>query len=198
MYDEIRKEEEIVMLRNIAKLSENGKIKWECVEYNPISFMDKDKVDNTPACLCHIFTLTSTISSLPYELEVAEYISVPSGKGDYAITLTRDLPDDYMKIDEALSYHSDLYDDCPPDQLKERFQDHPIIKLCDAVVPQIIDSDAVQEVFEWARFVNENGISKKLLEHPLTILGDKLLSERRVLDYHRCVLDVSFRESILK
>ena len=46
MYDEIGKEEEIVMLRNIAKLSENGKIKWECVEYNPISFMDKDKVDN--------------------------------------------------------------------------------------------------------------------------------------------------------
>jgi len=37
-----------------------------------------------------------------------------------------------------------------------------------------------------------------LLEHPLTILGDKLLSERSVLDYHRCVLDVSFRESILK
>ncbi len=198
MYDEIGKEEEIVMLRNIAKLSENGKIKWECVEYNPISFMDKDKVDNPPACLCHIFTLTSTISGLPYELEVAEYISVPSGKGDYAITLTRDLPDDYMKIDEALSYHSDLYDDCPPDQLKERFQAHPIIKLCDAVVPQIIDSDAVQEVFEWARSVNENGISEKLLEHPLTILGDKLLSERSVLDYHRCVLDVSFRESILK
>lgn len=198
MYDEIRKEEEIIMLRNIAQLSENGKIKWECVEYNPISFMDKDKVDNNPACLCHIFTLTSTISGLPYELEVAEYISVPSGKGDYAITLTRDLPDDYMKIDEALSYHSDLYDDCPPDQLKERFRNHPIVSLCDAVVPQIIDSDAVQEVFEWARFVNENGISKELLEHSLTILGDKLLSERRVLDYHRCVLDVSFRESILK
>ena len=58
MYDEIGKEEEIVMLRNIAKLSENGKIKWECIEYNPISFMDKDKVDNPPACLCHIFTLT--------------------------------------------------------------------------------------------------------------------------------------------
>lgn len=198
MYDEIRKEEETIMLRNIAKLSENGKIKWECVEYNPISFMDKDKVDSTPACLCQIFTLTSTISGLPYELEIAEYISLPSGKGDYAITLTRDLPDDFMKIDEALSYHSDLYDDCSPDQLKERFQDYPIIRLCDAIVPQIVDSDTVQEVFKWARFVNENGISKKLLEHPLTMLGDNLFSERRVLDYHRCVLDVSFRESILK
>lgn len=42
MYEEIRKEEETIMLRNIANLTERGKIKWECIEYNPIKFMDED------------------------------------------------------------------------------------------------------------------------------------------------------------
>ena len=198
MYSEIRKDEETIMLRNIANLDERGKIQWECVEYNPISFMNRDRVDGGSAYLCQMFTLTATIGGLPYEFEIAEYINVPSGKGNYAITLLRDVPDACVKIDEALSYHSDLYDDCPPDQLKARFQDHPIIRLCDAVVPKIIDSDAVKEVFEWARFVNESGIPKKLREHPLSKLGEKLFSKRRSLDFHRCVLDVPFRDRLLK
>lgn len=197
MYEEIRKEEETIILRNIANLTERGKIKWECIEYNPITFMDKDRVDDSPAYISHMMTVTAIIGDLPYELEIVEYIEVPSGKGNYAITLTRNTPGEYVHIDDALSYHSDIYDECPPDELRTRFQDYPIIKLCDAVVPQIIESDAVQEVFEWARFFNEGGISQELKEHPLTKLGDKLSSEHRILDFHRCVLDVPFRENFL-
>lgn len=197
MYEEIRKEEETNMLRNIADLTERGKIKWECVEYNPISFMDEDKVDGSSAYLSQMFTLTATIGGFPHELELAEYIEIPSGKGNYAITLIRNVPGEYVQIEEALSYYSDIYDACSPDELITRFQDYPITKLCNSVVPQIIESDAVKEVFEWARFFNEEGISKKLMNHPLTKLGETLFSERRLLDYHRCVLDVQFRKSLL-
>lgn len=85
MMDELWREEEKKTLERIAKLTELGKIKWECVEYNPLCFMNEDKVDETSAYLCQMFTLTSEIGGMPYELEIAEYITVPDGKGDMNI-----------------------------------------------------------------------------------------------------------------
>lgn len=109
MMDELWREEEKKTLERIAKLTELGKVKWECVEYNPLCFMNEDKVDETSAYLCQMFTLTSEIGGMPYELEIAEYITVPDGKGDIALTLTRDVPDDFMKIDSILSSDVDEY-----------------------------------------------------------------------------------------
>ena len=37
---------------------------------------------------------------------------------------------------------------------------------------------------------NEVGISAKLMNHPLTKLCEKLFDEHRLMDFHRCVLDV--------
>ena len=44
MTDELWREEEKKTLERIAKLTELGKVKWECVEYNPLCFMNEDKV----------------------------------------------------------------------------------------------------------------------------------------------------------
>lgn len=87
MMDELWREEEKKTLESITKLTELGKVKWECVEYNPLCFMNEDKVDETSAYLCQMFTLTAEIGGMPYELEIAEYITVPDGKGDIALTL---------------------------------------------------------------------------------------------------------------
>lgn len=80
MMDELWREEEKKTLESIAKLTELGKVKWECVEYNPLCFMNEDKVDETSAYLCQMFTLTAEIGGMPYELEIAEYITVPDGR----------------------------------------------------------------------------------------------------------------------
>lgn len=61
MTDELWREEEKKTLERIAKLTELGKVKWECVEYNPLCFMNEDKVDETSAYLCQMFTLTAEI-----------------------------------------------------------------------------------------------------------------------------------------
>lgn len=79
MMDELWRAEEKKTLERIAKLTELGKVKWECVEYNPLCFMNEDKVDETSAYLCQMFTLTSEIGGMPYELEIAEY-HAPSAK----------------------------------------------------------------------------------------------------------------------
>ena len=46
MMDELWREEEKKTLERIAKLTELGKVKWECVEYNPLCFMNEDKVES--------------------------------------------------------------------------------------------------------------------------------------------------------
>lgn len=167
MMDELWREEEKKTLERIAKLTELGKVKWECVEYNPLCFMNEDKVDETSAYLCQMFTLTSEIGGMPYELEIAEYITVPDGKGDIALTLTRDVPDDFMKIDSILSSDVDEYENCEPSEIGKRYKNDPAMRLTEAIVPVVIESEAVQDTFEWARFINENGIADEILNHPV-------------------------------
>jgi len=144
MMDELWREEEKKTLESIAKLTELGKVKWECVEYNPLCFMNEDKVDETSAYLCQMFTLTAEIGGMPYELEIAEYITVPDGKGDIALTLTRDVPDDFMKIDSILSSDVDEYENCEPSEIGKRYKNDPAMRLTETIVPVVIESEAVQ------------------------------------------------------
>lgn len=197
MLDELRIEEQKELLKRIARMTEQGKIEWKCEEYNPLSFMDEDKIEETSAYLCQMFRLTANIDGLPYELELAEYITVPDGKGDVAVTLTRDVADDFMKVDAMLSGHFEAYDDCAADELADAFKDDPAMIISKALIPKLIETDAVSDTFEWARFINEKGISDELLNNPLTLLAEKLFNERRILDYHRIVFDLPYRNKLL-
>lgn len=197
MLDELRIEEQMELLKRIARMTEQGNIEWKCEEYNPLSFMDEDKIEETSAYLCQMFRLTANIDGLPYELELAEYITVPDGKGDVAVTLTRDVADDFMKVDAMLSGHFEAYDDCTADELADAFKDDPAMIISKALIPKLIESDAVADTFEWARFINEKGISDELLNNPLTLLAEKLFNERRILDYHRIVFDLPYRNKLL-
>lgn len=197
MMDELWREEEKKTLESIAKLTELGKVKWECVEYNPLCFMNEDKVDETSAYLCQMFTLTAEIGGMPYELEIAEYITVPDGKGDIALTLTRDVPDDFMKIDSILSSDVDEYENCEPSEIGKRYKNDPAMRLTETIVPVVIESEAVQDTFEWARFINENGIADEILNHPVVRLAEKLFNKHRLLDYHRILFDIPYTEKLI-
>ena len=64
MMDELWREEEKKTLESIAKLTELGKVKWECVEYNPLCFMNEDKVDET--CVREV---SASLSQIPVDVE---------------------------------------------------------------------------------------------------------------------------------
>lgn len=196
LYNENLREEERRLIRQIAEQTESGKIGWELTEYNPLSFLNEDKVDDNPAVIGQTFSFEAIIGSSRYELDVTENIEVSSGKGDYAITLTRGEAEDFLKIDDALSFDFDLYE-CTPEEVAERFEDSPIVRLCNAIIPATLEQEDLAEVFTWARFFNEIGISAKLLNHPLTKLCEKLFDEHRLMDFHRCILDVSYRKQLL-
>lgn len=198
MMDELWRAEEKKTLERIAKLTELGKVKWECVEYNPLCLMDEDKVDETSAYLSQMFTLTAEIGGMPYELEIAEYITIPDGKGDISLTLTRDVTEDFIKVESMLSGDIDGYDNCAPGEIGAQYRNDPVMRLTAAIVPAVIGTEVVQDTFEWARFINENGISDELLAHPLVRLAEKLFNEHRILDYHQIVFDIHYREKLLR
>lgn len=192
MYNENLHEEEQHLIQQIAEQTERGKIDWELTEYNPLSFLNEDKIDKNPAVICQSFSFEAIIGGSRYELDVMENIDVPSGMGDYTITLTRDETENYLKIEDALSFDCDRYE-CTPEDVAERFADSPIVRLCNAIIPATLGQEDLEEVFTWARFFNETGISAKLMNHPLTKLCEKLFDEHRLMDFHRCVLDVDYR-----
>ena len=52
MYNENLHEEEQHLIQQIAEQTERGKIDWELTEYNPLSFLNEDKIDKNPAVIC--------------------------------------------------------------------------------------------------------------------------------------------------
>lgn len=193
MMDEIMMQEEKILLNQIAKLTEEGHIVWDCVEYNPIGFLDKNEDSDQSACICQMFQFESTIGGFLYELELAEYINVPSGEIDTAITLTRNSDEHYMQIDSILSVELEPQFNVKPQNLDSI----AAVRLAKSLVPLAVKTEVVEEAFIWACFINQTGISQALLNNPLTKLGEKLCSEHRALDFHQAVFDTNYRDNLL-
>lgn len=121
------------------------------------------------------------------------YINVPSGKMDLAVTLTRNDEEHFMKIDSILSVELDPYINATPQSIESM----AAVRLAKSLVPLAAKTDVVAEAFSWARFINQTGISRTLLNHPLTKLGEKLCSEHRALDFHQAVFDSTYRDKLL-
>lgn len=102
-----------------------------------------------------------------------------------------------MKIDSILSSDVDEYENCEPSEIGKQYKDDPAMRLTEAIVPVIIESEAVQDTFEWARFINENGIADEILNHPVVRLAEKLFNKHRLLDYHRILFDIPYREKLI-
>ena len=61
LYNENLHEEEQHLIQQIAEQTERGKIAWELTEYNPLSFLNEDKIDKNPAVICQSFSFGAII-----------------------------------------------------------------------------------------------------------------------------------------
>jgi len=195
MMDE-RKFERESMVKSIAEQTKQGLLKWELFNYLPLGIMDADEYDETPAYIAQSFDLKTTINGLPYELSITEKIVLPGGKGDVFIMLTRNVPDMFMQTDEGLSLDFD-YTDSAPEELAEKYKNNPAMILADVLIPQNIDSDIIGEVMSWARYYNEVDVDKKFSRNKLNKLCKKLFDEQRLLDFHRIVFDMEYRDKLM-
>ena len=51
--------------------------------------------------------------------------------------------------------------------------------------------------FSYAEYFMQKGVKERWGKLPLVRLGEKLMKEKRMKDFHRMVLDVSYREKLL-
>ena len=159
--------------------------------------MDKDMLEGKPAYLTQMFTLTLQVQNTFYKMEIDEYLTVPDGKGDIHFKLTRPTKDNYLELETAFSFDS-AYDNHTAEELGKACKEHPITRMAAAIARDMENREEVLENFEWADFAPQKGVSKKLLNHPLVRLSEKLFNERRVLDFHRIVFDIPYRKSLME
>ena len=193
MMNDLMKQEEKIYFDQIVKLTEKGTINWECTEYNPIGFLGKDSFSEQSACITQMFNFTTIAGGFLHELELAEYVYVPSGKIDICATLTREDEKHFLKIDSFLSIELDQQNDTEPMDINKV----SVVRLAKYLIPIAVETASVSEAFEWARYFNEKDISRTLRSNPLTRLGERLCSEHRALDFHRIVLDSVYRNELL-
>ena len=115
--------------------------------------------------------------------------------------------DDYS-IGMAITYETvikgmlyvivEKYDDANAEELQGIFGNSIIVQFTDAMVGVFENSDAVAEGFAYARYFHQTGIDPEWETNPLVKLGEKLMQEHAMLDFHKIVLDTDYRKSLWK
>lgn len=190
-------EEQNYLLTSLLSIAQKNPAIWECVEYNPLSFLSSEEDDGTiSACIVQMFVFQAEINQVEFELELSEHIDIATGKGDIYITLEKHSPATYDKIDTGLSFETE-YEDCSAEQIQSRFGNHVVAQMADALVPSALKSEAAVCALQWAIFNVEGDTPLKFEESSLYKLGESLFESHRFLDFHRCVLDCSYRKKLL-
>lgn len=193
---EIFVDEDMILLNGIAKQTKMGAVQWELYDYLPLGVLDENEFIGAPAVITHAFEFRTRIAGMPYELSLTEEITLNDRKGNLSITLKRDVEERFLKLELSLSADVD-YEEYSPEELAEKYKDHPVLLLCNTLVPQCIDSDIVKNVMSWARYYNQVDVNKKYTKDRLNKLCEKLFDEKRLLDFHRIVFDVAYRDKLI-
>ncbi|XBX04687.1 hypothetical protein QMP26_30165 [Enterocloster clostridioformis] len=195
MYDELFKEDMENLLQAFAEKTRLQKQSWECTEYNPISLIEDFDEPNS-AYISHSFTVNTYQNERLFDLNLTEEIYIPSGKGNISGSLEFKNEFGPKTFEFSLTYDSD-YDDCNADNIMVKFSDSPILALANAIVPVIVESEAVDFGFSYARFIMQTGVDK-YLKLPLVQLAEKLMEKKDALNFHRIILDTKYRNKLLE
>lgn len=188
--------EKMTLINSISKQTKRGVVQWNLHDYLPLGILDEDELSGDSAVITQTFEYCTSIAGMPYELSITEEITLDDRKGDIYLTLTREVEECFMKIELSLSANID-YEEHSSEELSEKYKDHPLMLLCNTLIPQCIDSDIVKSVMSWARYYNQVDVDKKYAKDRLNRLCEKLFYEKRLLDFHRIVFDVAFRDKLI-
>ena len=83
-------------------------------------------------------------------------------------------------------------------ELKNIYKDSVIVQLADAIVGVFEDSEAIADGFSYARYFSQKEINSKWKKDSLVKLGEKLMKEKAMQDFHKIVLDTDYRSSLLR
>lgn len=196
------REEEDNLIHSIISLSKDGILHWECTGYNPISAMsgedfDEDTIKFNPY-VAQMYSLECEYQGNSFELEISETINLNDKKGTMGFDL-------YVENDHAAKQKIEMnicydkrYEDLSADQLLTEYKEHLSVMMADAVIRYVEGSDAAEDAFTWARFINETNFPKSARRNPISKLAELLLKQHRIDDFHKCVLDLEFRNQLIQ
>lgn len=194
MYEEIYQENMELLLRSLTERTLSGKQEWVELQYYPIGFVQDDDSDEREAYISQMFELESEFNGRKYYLDLAENISFPSKKGDILGSITYETDEGERKYDFGLLADIDEYG---KNSIKNQNARAVIIELANAVVAVFKGTDAEEFGFSYARYFNQSDIKRKWRKDKLVKLGEKLMTEKRLDDFHKIVLEVKYREELL-
>lgn len=198
LYEEIDQETKKLFLATLCKRTLTGKQVWEDMHYNPISFLQKDLIyEEQGACISQMFEATTVLNDIEYEVEIFEAIELPSYKGDISISLYYETEAGENNYDFALSFDTEQYNYADAVELKEIYGNSVIVQLAEALVNVFENSKAVEKGFSYARYFNQEGIDSKWKKDALVKLGEKLMEEKAMQEFHKIILDTKYREHLL-
>lgn len=194
MYEEIYQENMEMLLDSLAERTLSGKQEWVELQYYPIGFVQDDDSDEREAYISHMFELKTEFNGRKYYLELAENISLPSQKGDIFGSIVYETNEGERKLDFGLPVDFDGYGE---NLIKNQNTGAVIAELANAVVAVFKGTDAEEFGFSYARYFNQSDIKRKWRKDNLVKLGEKLMIEKRMDDFHRAVLETEYWEKLL-
>lgn len=194
---EIKKNENLTLLHTLAEQTACGKFHWDHISYTPISLMhDVDVLGEESTYLCHILDAATNIDGAELGLEITETIDISSNKGDIAVTFTTGGSLEHQQVDYILSRELLQHEDAAAEDFPTLFADHICTILADAFIPLAENKDVLDSAYQWASYCYTKEIPLEYEDHPLIALGERLWQERKPVDFHRCILDTVFRNTI--
>lgn len=194
MYEEIYQENLEMLLHSLAERTLSGKQEWVELQYYPIGFVQDDDSDEREAYISHMFELKTEFNGRKYYLELAENISLPLQNGDIFGSITYETNEGERKSDFGLLVDVDEYGES---LIKNQNAEDVIVKLANVVVVVFKGTEAEALGFSYARYFNQKDIKRKWKKDKLVKLGEKLMTEKRMDDFHRVVLETEYREKLL-
>lgn len=198
LYEEIDQETKELLLTSLCKRTLAGKQVWENMHYNPIGFLQKDLIyEEKGACISQMLEATTMLNGIEYEVGILEIIDIPSYKGNISISLYYETEAGENNYDFALSFDTEQYNYADAVELKEIYGNSVIVQLAEALVNVFENSKAVEKGFSYARYFNQEGIDSKWKKDALVKLGEKLMEEKAMQEFHKIILDTKYREHLL-
>ena len=174
------------IIEKLVKRSKKNKQNWKITEYHPITINFKRND------ISHEFSAKTELLGQILWLDFVEKINLSNEKGDIIgkISYNGQYGKQYYKF--GLSYDWEKYNLCTPQTLYYKFRDSDIIQLSDILIVKLISELHIQ--------VNQSPFKKtNVLGHqPMIALANRLTRENKILEFHKCVLDIDYRLDLIK
>lgn len=193
---ELHEENMDSLLRTLIRKTEEGRQKWIRKAYSPISFIRSMDTDNT-ASIYQGFKAKTIFNGLSYLVDLTELVDCITGKGDIFGNISCEKPQEVAPYDFGLSCQFERYVNVDADQVQSVFHGDAAIGIAELMIKIFQGSQEVEKGFSFGTYFDRLDIDKGWNLNALAELGQKLMKERRIKDFHRIIFDVSYRKKLL-